>query len=159
MKSADIATAAVVVAVLILIASWVVLRRQFPPGAPKKSRRAESVSFANLNNDPRCYVCPKGMERTIFSYDDPEACAPGGSIGINAIILGDAPRYCKQHFPGSFADADGSCWKCPRDYRRSAAPVTSKAACAKSAGLFRIRHSPAAKAGEWTARASVICSD
>tara|TARA_R110002110_G_scaffold11656_2_gene55811 strand:- start:4368 stop:5753 length:1386 start_codon:yes stop_codon:yes gene_type:complete len=75
----------------------------------------------------KCYSCPSGYKRSVSSVTGSKAC-----FRVNKPAWYAAKFVRKALCPrGTFFDlADkGSCWQCPRGYKRHITPVKSKNAC------------------------------
>lgn len=79
----------------------------------------------------RCYTCPSGYQRTIYSVTSNQACSrlvpPARTKATQIVSVGAA---CPE---GSFQDSynGGTCWTCPEGYVRSPYPVNGEQACVK----------------------------
>lgn len=95
-----------------------------------------------------CWSCPKDYGRTVlFPVDHPRACERSALFKPaekhargTGLLKTDCPR-------GQFWDPNGYCYSCPSDYNRTADPVTSPRACARSTAPAFARATQGKKAG------------
>lgn len=97
-----------------------------------------------------CWKCAQAWDRTAFPIDGAQACEKGGGLAFARAKM-EAALTCPagQHFdfigvsqgelnqlvssksakPGSKAAQSGTCWSCPKGFKRSASSVKSGQAC------------------------------
>lgn len=103
------------------------------------------TSFFDLIDGGSCWSCPKGFKRTAASVSAGNACV-GFKRASQAGVYG-----CKRKYGSSaFYDAidGGSCWTCPKGYKRTVFSVKSGKACEKWNSPISISHSSATKRGK-----------
>lgn len=104
-----------------------------------------STSFFDLIDGGTCWSCPKGTKRTAASVKAGNACV-GFKKATKRGVYG-----CKRKY-GSSAFYDpiegGSCWTCPKGFKRTVFSVKSGKACERWNNAFSISHSRATKRGK-----------
>ena len=89
-------------------------------------------SFFDLHNGGGCWSCPSGYRRTVFPVHEDKACEKGSLIdGLQWIPANFQSATCGTD--GAFFDLidGGSCWTCPKDYKRTTFPVNNNKACGR----------------------------
>lgn len=89
-------------------------------------------SFFDLHNGGGCWSCPSGYRRTVFPVHEDKACETGSLL--------DGLKWLPANFTSATCGSDdafydlidgGSCWTCPKDYKRTVFPVNGKKACGR----------------------------
>ena len=125
---------------------------KYPTGIQAKVKKRGKLCPPGFKIDigvNKCWKCPKGFKRSIFSVKGKTACTKGGVLGIGAkwkkAILKDGCGQGKAKIDGVKFDAafrhglTTNCYSCPSGYNRSAALIGSKAACVLKGGCSKMK--------------------